>query len=91
MCNMNSGRNCMRNYNFCTLKVLDNYHENKAVENSVGRQGSEEDSVLPEIVEDVDESAEIENLEANSNCGISGIAGQFAKFGDMKLSLDMSR
>ena len=78
MCNMNSGKNCMRNYNFCTLKVLDNYHENKAVENFVGRQGSEEDSVLPEIVEDVDESAEIENLEANSNCGTLDDFGSFS-------------
>ena len=29
MCNMNRNMNCMRNYNFCTLKVLDNYHNNK--------------------------------------------------------------
>ena len=29
MCNMNRNMNCMRNYNFCTLKVLDNYHNDK--------------------------------------------------------------
>ena len=75
---MNSGRNCMRNYNFCTLKVLDNYHENKAIENSVGRQSSEEDSVLPEIVEDVDDSAEIEKQEPNSNCGALDDFGSFS-------------
>merc|ERR1712223_716287 len=68
------GMNCMRNYNLCTLKVLDNYHQNKAVENTIGRQGSEEDSVLPEVIVDEDTDEKL----PTSNCGAPDDFGSFS-------------
>ena len=78
----------MRNYNFCTLKVLDNYHNNKdkvkqkemekEKENTIGREGSEEDSILPEIIEE--NSGETENnIESSSlECGTQNNFGSFS-------------
>lgn len=47
---------------------------NKEEENIIGREGSEEDSVLPEIVEENDSTKEIES---GSNCGAPNDFGSF--------------
>ena len=47
---------------------------NKEEENVIGRQGSEEDSILPEIVEENDSTKEIES---GSNCGAPNYFGSF--------------
>ena len=47
---------------------------NKEEKNVIGRQGSEEDSVLPEIVEENDSTKEIES---GSNCGAPNDFGSF--------------
>lgn len=48
-CTMNVGKKCMRDYNECTLEVLDAYHQQKSEENLINREGTEEDAVLPPL------------------------------------------
>ena len=48
MCQDKSGQGCMRDYNECTLKVLDAYHSDQLdSQNEIGRESSEEEGLLP--------------------------------------------
>ena len=74
-CTMNVGKSCMRDYNECTLAVLDDYHQQKSEENLINREGTEEDAVLPptEITS--------EKPEFIDSCqGISGAQKAFGSF-----------
>ena len=71
---MNVGKSCMRDYNECTLAVLDDYHQQKSEENLVNREGTKEDAVLPPT-EITSEKPVIDSCQ-----GISGAQKAFGSF-----------
>jgi len=73
-CTMNVGKSCMRDYNECTLAVLDDYHQQKSEENLINREGTEEDAVLPPT-EITSEKPVIDSCQ-----GISGAQKAFGSF-----------
>jgi len=75
-CTMNVGKSCMRDYNECTLAVLDDYHQQKSEENLINREGTEEDAVLPTPTEITSEKPEF----IDSCQGISGAQKAFGSF-----------
>ena len=64
MCTMKKGPFCMQDYNKCTLKVLDKFNEdidpedNDVDSDPIGREGSDQDGVLPPEEEDEESKPE---------------------------------